>query len=197
MNKDVRKLITALERIEDVEVKMDGGHPIVTKSGQFVTTLPTTPSDKRWYANTLAVLRRSGITPGTSKEKLSRPPKTLSHEDMARRLAPIREDRKVTEFARFMQQLAEVRGIRSFKTIESATNTIANIANGKATRSTDWVMVVMSEALLEWARWKQAPEKVEQPPPVEVEQPSGPRLVIDLSILATKLAEFGIELEVR
>jgi hypothetical protein len=200
MDKEVRKLITALERIEDVEVRMDGGHPIVTKSGQFITTLPTTPSDHRWYANTLAVLRRAGITPTTRKEKLDRPPKTLSLEDMQARLKPIREARRMAEFARFTQQLAEVRGLRSFKSLDSAAETISQISRGLAKRPQKWTLIVMSESLLEWAKWQGAmPEAIEPyealdpVPPVE----TGPCLVIDLARLASKLAEFGIELEVR
>ncbi len=207
MDKDVRKLITALERIDDVEVGIGGsGHYLVTKSGVFVTSLSATPSDPRWKDNALATLRRAGITPGVTTQKQSRPHKLMSLDEMATKLVPIRKARKTAEFSRFMQQLAEVRGLRAFASVDSATMAVASIANRKITQPTDWVMKLVSAGLEEWSRWQKQAEKialaVDMPPenigpePVALVSP-GVRLVLDLSRLAGKLAEFGIELEVQ
>lgn len=201
MDKEVRKLVSALERIDGVEVNTGGsGHLLVTKDGGFVVSLSSTPSDPRWKANALSILRKAGITPASRPEKLARPAKVLQSVDVVQRLKPIREARRTAEFARFTQQLGEVRGMRVFKTVDSAATTIANVANGKS--ASDWAMVLISAGLLEWQRWAKQPEPeqaVEVASPVVTwEQPvSGPKLVVDLGRLVDKLAEFGITLEVQ
>jgi hypothetical protein len=102
-----------------------------------------------------------------------------------------------------MQQPSEVRGFRSFKSLDSAAETISKIASGKAQRPQRWTMVAVSESLVEWAKWQGAIETMATNDDMPLDQIStealtmGPRLVIDLARLASKLAEFGIELEVR
>lgn len=198
MNKEVRQLVTALERIEEVEIRDAGsGHLVVMKAGQFVTTLPSTPSDSRWKANTLATLRRAGITPATRPEKLSRPPKTAKLETIRRELIHLRDKRQVAEFARFMQQLGEIRGLRIYSNINSAESSLGGVVREGASLS-PWAHRLVSDALVEWRR-RQSPEEqpVESTPEPVQELVTGTRLVVNLSKLAAKLAEFGIEVEVR
>src|SRR5690349_18649652 len=66
MDKEVRKLVQSIQHIPGVEIEGTGNsHLIVKYNDRFVTTLPSTPSDSRWRDNTVATLRRHGITPGT------------------------------------------------------------------------------------------------------------------------------------
>ncbi|WP_372412563.1 hypothetical protein [Streptomyces luteireticuli] len=62
MNKDLKKLIAALEvQGFDVEVGKKNPHPIVRKGGRRVATLSSTPSDRRSWLNDLSALRRAGF----------------------------------------------------------------------------------------------------------------------------------------
>lgn len=206
MNRDVRKLVSSLERIDGVEVTTGGsGHLIVSKDGHFVVSLSATPSDVRWKDNALAQLRRAGITPGVRPPKKKTGPPKVKQMDVRAELQPIKEARLLPEFARFTQQLGEIRGLRTFASVNSAENSIRNVANNTmGLRSWGWELVMA--ALIEWRRRKPiemlpqtAPRGgVEiEAPPVEPQEQTGVKLVIDLDRLAAKLAEFGIDVEVR
>ena len=204
MNKDVRKLVAALQRIDGVEVITGGSHLKVHKAGQFVTTIPTTPSDVRWRSNTLADLRRHGITPASSEEKLSRPPRTIPVETLRGHLAGLRERRQMATFARFTQQLGEVRGLRVYANVASCESSIQAIANGTTAKPTAWAWKLLSASWEEWATWvsraeaeaEEAVEEAEPEAPVEVVV-GGPTLVIDLKSIVQALARLGIRAEVR
>lgn len=197
MDKEVRKLVQSLVRIPDVEVAEGGtGHLLVTKGGKFVVSLSATPSDHRWRDNAIAQLRRAGITPGVKPKKQATPPK-VRQMDVVAELQPVREARQLAQFARFAQQLGEIRGLRTFASVESAENTIGNVARGvSGMRPWGWQLVMA--ALVEWRRRKPEPEVAHavEPRPAQ-EQTPGVRLVVDLGRLVAKLQEFGIELEVR
>lgn len=64
MNKDLKKLIKALEaqefKVEPASGK-DSTHLVVRKDGKRVTTLPSTPSDHRSMRNCIAACRRAGF----------------------------------------------------------------------------------------------------------------------------------------
>lgn len=68
MDKEVRDLIRQLKRVPGVTVSR-GSHPRVSLDGTFVVSLPGTPSDHRWYRNTLATLRRAGIVLGVDDKR--------------------------------------------------------------------------------------------------------------------------------
>lgn len=197
MNKEVRQLVTSLERIPDVEVAQGGsGHLVVTKGGAFVVTLPSTPSDHRWKENALAQLRRAGITPGVRPRKRQAGPPKVRQMDVRAELQPIREKRQVAAFARFAQQLGEIRGMRTWASVASAETTIGVVARGGGMAAWGWELTMA--ALVEWRRRQQDPEPethVAESRPVE--QSAGMKLVVDLGRLQAKLAEFGIELEVQ
>lgn len=204
MNKDVRKLVSSLERIPDVEVAQGGsGHLLVTKGGEFVVTLSATPSDPRWRENALATLRRAGITPGVRPRK-HQVPSRVRQIDVRAELVPIREARQIAEFARFAQQLGEIRGMRTFKTVASAESAIGTLLRDREKGLAPWGWQLVMAALVEWRRRKpidmlpqSAPRgEVEIAKPEQPEQP-GMKLVIDLGVLTAKLAEFGIDVEVR
>lgn len=208
MNKEVRKLVTSLQRIPDVEVTQGGsGHLLVTKGGEFVVTLSATPSDPRWRENALATLRRAGITPGVRPRKHQAPSK-VRQVDVRAELVPIREARQIAEFARFAQQLGEIRGMRTFKTVASAESAIGTLLRDKEKGLAPWGWQLVMAALVEWRRRKpvpeaQLPDMQELPGDVlprdvvMAQEQTGVKLVIDLNGLTAKLAEFGITLEVR
>ncbi|MDI1290607.1 MAG: type II toxin-antitoxin system HicA family toxin [bacterium] len=62
MNKDMRKIVKALEE-QGFEVRTtSAGHLFVTRDGRPVATLSGTPSDHRSIANALARLRKAGFS---------------------------------------------------------------------------------------------------------------------------------------
>lgn len=61
MEKDMRKLIKALENQGFVVKTNRDGHGFVYLNGRFVTKLAGTPSDKRGFSNALAAMRRFGF----------------------------------------------------------------------------------------------------------------------------------------
>lgn len=69
LHKDVRRLIGQLALIEGVTVDERSSHPRVYKNGVFVTALPGTPSDSKWYPNTLSALKRAGIDLNAPRER--------------------------------------------------------------------------------------------------------------------------------
>lgn len=206
MDKEVRKLITALERIDGVEVTATGsGHSMVTKGGEFVTTLPSTPSDHRWKENVLATLRRNGITPASSPEKLARPQRVIPMRTLAGHMRGLRDRKQVRPFARFCQQLAEVRGLRSYASSESMATSMLQVASGSTKQLTPWAWRLASQGWEEWVKrpeFAEASEKLAAATDLPPEQLASPpqattALVIDLTTLSAKLAEFGIRIEVR
>ncbi|THA33738.1 hypothetical protein [Streptomyces sp. A1547] len=61
VHKDILKLIKELKR-QGFEVNTTSeNHPRVSLNGKFVTTLASTPSDRRGWKNAIAVLRRHGF----------------------------------------------------------------------------------------------------------------------------------------
>lgn len=197
MDKEVRKLVTQLQRIPDVGVEQGGsGHLLVSKGGAFVTTLPSTPSDHRWKDNALAQLRRVGITPGSRPRKRQAGPPKVKQMDVRAELQPIRAGRQVAAFARFAQQLGEIRGMRTWASVASAETTIGVVARGGGMAAWGWELTMA--ALVEWRRRLPEPQPethVAESRPVE--QSAGMKLVVDLGRLQAKLAEFGIQLEVQ
>lgn len=62
MNKDLKKLIRALEKQGYVVNYTSDGHPMVfTADGAFITKMSITPSERRGWHNALARLRRHGF----------------------------------------------------------------------------------------------------------------------------------------
>ena len=60
-DKEVKKLMKALEK-QGFECEIGGsGHPKVYREGKFITSLPSTPSDWRSLKNALALLKREGF----------------------------------------------------------------------------------------------------------------------------------------
>lgn len=199
MNKEVRKLVQSLTPIPGVEVTETGsGHLMVTRDGAFVTTLPSTPSDVRWRENALAQLRRAGITPGVRPPKSVPPP--VRTVDLRAELKPIRDAKQIAQFAKFAQQLGEIRGLRIYKNTNSAESSIGEFVRGG--NLSGWSARLIAAALVEWRRREPEQRVVERiaaslDMPAQEPDPASVKLVVDLSRLASKLAEFGIELEVR
>lgn len=202
MNKDVRKLVTALQRIEGVEVVMGGSHLKVHKRGQFVTTIPTTPSDMRWRSNTMADLRRHGITPATSEEKLARPPKTVPIQALRGHLDGLRQRRQLAAFARFAQQLGEMRGLRVYANVASLESSAQAIASGTTAKPKPWAWILLSAAWEEWQRRPEFADAATAAPAPEAEPAAAPiatgtTLVLDLESIVEALSRLGIRAEVR
>jgi len=61
MNKDLRKVIKALEADGFVVEKSKKGHPVVYLNGKKIATFAGTPSDQRSFLNSLAPLKRAGF----------------------------------------------------------------------------------------------------------------------------------------
>ncbi|KQP81551.1 hypothetical protein [Aeromicrobium sp. Leaf291] len=62
MNKDLKRLIKALEDAGYTVGKTKDGHPTIhAPNGNWVTNFAGTPSDRRGWRNGLAALKRSGF----------------------------------------------------------------------------------------------------------------------------------------
>lgn len=61
MDKDVRKLVKALQAQGFTVAPTSKNHLVVTLGGSRVTTLPSTPSDPRSLRNAIAQCRRAGF----------------------------------------------------------------------------------------------------------------------------------------
>ncbi|RKE03005.1 hypothetical protein BX266_7612 [Streptomyces sp. TLI_171] len=61
MKKDLRELTKALETQGFEVTPSKSGHQIVRRNGQRIATLAGTPSDRRTWLNTIAVLRKAGF----------------------------------------------------------------------------------------------------------------------------------------
>ena len=206
MDKEVKKLVAALTRIDGIDVRPGGNHLKVYREDKFVTTLPVTPSDNRWKANAMADLRRQGITPATSPEKLQRPTRTIPLDELRSHLRGLRARREMAAFSRFAQQLGEVRGMRVYANLASAESSIGAIAAEKTDRPSDWSWRLLSQAWLEWSRKPKEEPHAEEPP---VEQAPDPEqavaevgnqtrvLVIDLDSVVELLGRLGIRAEVK
>lgn len=204
MNKDVRKLVAALERIDGISITHGGSHLAVRRNGDLIVTMPVSPSDHRWRENTLRELRRAGITPGSKPEKLSRPPRTIAIQELRPQLRAIVDRRQGAEFARFMQQLAEIRGLRRYGSVDSASVAVGLVASGKTNKPREWAWRLLSEALVEWQRTRQTEamhemvEFAEQYVESYVEpRAQSVRVVVDVSKLIAALAEFGVTIEIE
>lgn len=61
MNKDIKQLIVKLEK-QGLELRRSGTtHWKVYRDGRLLTTLPSTPSDRRSLLNKRAELKRQGV----------------------------------------------------------------------------------------------------------------------------------------
>jgi len=199
MNKDVRILVSSLVDMAGVTVEPGGsGHLKVYRNGQFVTSMSSTPSDPRWRDNVLADLRRSGITPGVNT-KPRKPYRPIPVPDLAAHFTGLRKRRQVAAFARFAQQLGEVRGLRIYSTADSAEGAIHAIGQGKTKNPAPWTVRLLSIAWREWARSQQTEAKLEalEPEPLPVTASTSVKLVLDLTTLTETLAHLGIRLEVE
>ncbi len=73
MNEDVRRLVRDLRKIPGVTVQRAGsGHWTVRKEGRLVTSIASTPSDRRAWANMQADLQRGGIDLSSVKRQVRR-----------------------------------------------------------------------------------------------------------------------------
>jgi len=82
MNEDIRRLIRELGKLPGVRVERAGsGHWAVRKDGRLITTIASTPSDRRAWANMKAELRRAGIDPTAPKHRVPR--RRVTPEDVA------------------------------------------------------------------------------------------------------------------
>lgn len=61
MDKDLRKIVKALEAQGFDTAVNRKGHIVVSRNGKWVTTLPGTPSDWRSIRNGLAKAKRAGF----------------------------------------------------------------------------------------------------------------------------------------
>lgn len=61
MNKDLKKMLKALEDQGFTVTYGRNGHPIIWLDGRKVTTLAGTPSDYRSLKNSLSYLKRAGF----------------------------------------------------------------------------------------------------------------------------------------
>jgi hypothetical protein len=75
-------LIRELGKLPGVKVERAGsGHWAVRKDGRLITTIASTPSDRRGWANMKAELRRAGIDPTAQKRRVPR--RRVTPEDVA------------------------------------------------------------------------------------------------------------------
>lgn len=61
MNKDLKKVLAALDEQGFTVKTTKRGHVLVLKDGRAVTTLAGTPSDRRSWLNGLSHLKRAGF----------------------------------------------------------------------------------------------------------------------------------------
>lgn len=152
MNKDVKQLVRSIEHIEGVELRnTQNGHLAVYKNDKFITTIAMTPSDHHWRENTMAPLRRAGITPSVHPKGPSRQMQNLLAVKEIKRRVKALPNR--AEFARFlvldMPKLQPE--LRTYKNVDSAASSLHEMT--KATSSAGlrgWTHLLLDQAVREW-----------------------------------------------
>lgn len=197
MNKEVRRLLRSIQHIEDVDIVMGGKHVKVMRRGTVAAVIPTTPSDNRWHANTVAALRRAGITPKTAPEKAAFSRELIPLEELRARLARM-ENRK--EFVRFMMEdvplLNGGRKLRNYASMNSAQSVLSSFVHGRTVPS-PWAHELLDYSLRAWDR-----RPVGEPEPTEPEpEPEPPARLITLTVeldrVTELLAAFGVTLSLK
>lgn len=159
MNKEVRKLVTALEKIDGVEVVQGTKHLKVLKGGAPVSQLPVSPSDYRWHANALAELRRAGITPATTQRK--RKKRRTNAAPIARLRAQVSEivnRGELPKFVRFMLQMAEMNGWTTYSSVSSAENSLRVFVKGTTAAPKFELQQALAWAAEAWAKQNETEE---------------------------------------
>ena len=196
MDKDVRKLVQQLTVIPGVSVESGGGsHLKVFKRGKFVTTLPCSPSDSRWRSNTVATLRRHGLTPGKKLDTEVRVKEGPGANEVRAAVARITEGQgALTEFARFAEDVAKTVGVRPFKSVDSARVSVRRFISGGDL--SDEKMVLVTEAARMWQQMKQSQARAHTPtvPSAKPPEPDSRLLTveIDLARLNEVLGPLGL-----
>lgn len=98
VNAEVQDLINEVRRY-GFAVALEGGHHYkVYKDGESVlgdqqrpVTIPTTPSDHRWYQNTVAHLIRAKVLPDDPKKQGQRPKRRIDRQEGERSLTRLRQ----------------------------------------------------------------------------------------------------------
>ncbi len=209
MDKEVRKLVQSIQHIPGVDISGNGGsnHLIVKYNDKFVTTLPSTPSDSRWRDNTVATLRRHGITPGTKpRGKEPKVRELMPLEEIRLRLNKIRETPGATAaFARYLvEEVAPNANLHNYASARSAEASLKQIRNGGS--PAPWTHALIDQGL----RWKDKLRLVEEPVSLQEQKVAEQldildemalmsnalnpkvRVEVDLAVLNEFLGRFGI-----
>jgi hypothetical protein len=167
MNKEVKQLVRSIEHIEGIELRNGGSHFLLYKEGKFVTVIPGTPSDRRWRENTMATLRKAGITPAVHPKGPSKRPKDmLGVTDLRKRVTELPNR---AAFARFlvddmMKLQPELRTYKSFESAQASLHEFVHNANGGLS---GWTHMLLDQAMREWeARHLVKEESKEEAQPV-------------------------------
>jgi hypothetical protein len=124
------------------------GHYAVYKDDRFVTRFASTPSDHRWRENTMADLRRVGITPSNRPQKPAAEPKSLmSLDEITGRIKSYGIPR--AQFARFItDDLATLQPrLRNFGSLASAEQTLYRLAKNPGSNVEAWVHEILDAAV--------------------------------------------------
>jgi hypothetical protein len=162
LNKEVKKLVRTIEYIPGVEIRNGGkSHLHVYKEGKFVTTIASTPSDRRWRENTMASLRQAGITPATKPGGPAKLPEDILPVTKLRERVnamPVR-----ARFARFIhEEMPKLQPqLRTYKTFDSASASLDTFAHGKSGLSS-WTHLLLDQAIREWDKLQHKQENGKQ-----------------------------------
>lgn len=211
MDKDVKKFADSLVSLPGVSLEHGGKHLRVLLDGQLVSTIPTTPSDHRWRANTVAQLRAKGLTPPSTDRKARKrtnagaeaPVPWLRPEQVEGVRAELRhlvERRQIAAFARFLTESRQAAGRPPlFKDAASAAAALRASARGGGIREA--VALGVREALPHFREWQAQQEKARETERRKVAPPAPPSagrtvvVKVDLWRLNEFLAPLGIRVE--
>lgn len=151
MNKDVKQLVRNIEHIDGVELRNTGsGHLAVYLNEKYVVTIASTPGDRRWRENTMALLRQAGITPANQPAgPPKRPVDIMSVSELRKRVAALPNK---AAFARFLfEDMPKLQpGLRTYKTFDSASASLHDLVKRTNGGLSSWTHLLIDTGFREW-----------------------------------------------
>jgi hypothetical protein len=157
--KDVKELREAVRQAGYRTVYQGGHWHVKNDAGKTLDTIPSTPSDRRWWENTVSRLRRKGILAVDPKKEGQMASVTTARpltDRQARVIARLNETMRelgypnergvIPEFARHVMGIRIPRGARTFANQSSAEECVRRNLKGDGPPPGAWAMDV-----LEWA----------------------------------------------
>lgn len=227
MDKEVRKFMQSLGNIPGVRFEEGTKHVKVLLDDRLVTTLPRTPSDHRWKANSLSVLRKAGITPSTKANAQVTVTPAMTMEDLRARLNELRSANALTAFVRFaLREVAPMLGMEPpYLSERSATSSLYQFADGSTKTVKDEAFLLLTESLRMWNGRQRSVARAEKhtAPPLASPQaatepesdslaqiaqqvaknlngkhaPSGVEILLDLEALNAVLGRIGVRITIE